>query len=390
MPDASDQVGAFVPGPRTRIDGAPGGPLRDLTFALKDLYDIAGEVTGGGNPDYRRTHPPAAAHAHCVTLLLEAGATLVGRTKTVELAYGLTGENIFDGTPTNPAAPDRFPGGSSCGSAAAVAGGLADAAMGSDTAGSVRIPASYCGIFGIRPSWGAVNAVGCLPLAPSFDTAGWMAKDGATLARIGRVLLPEQEEVAPGPLLVVEEAWANADPATAAALAATLDRLVGLYGPPLRLSLNHEGGIPALWETYMAASAPECWASHGAWIESAKPTFGPGVAERFAIARAMEPGRATAARAARAAFTRRIRPMLAGGAVLVLPTSPCPAPKLDAAREELQRVRERTIGVTSIAGLPGLPEVTIPGARADGAPVGLSIVADRGRDRMLLAMAAAL
>ena len=125
-----------------------------------------------------------------VTALLQAGARLVGKTKTVELAYGLTGENVWQGTPLNPRAPDRFPGGSSCGSAAAVAAGLVDFALGSDTGGSVRIPASYCGLFGIRPSHGAVSLAGACPLAPSFDTCGWFTRSAALLAGVGEVLLP--------------------------------------------------------------------------------------------------------------------------------------------------------------------------------------------------------
>ena len=154
MQDQTDPVGAFLPGPRAAIAGAPEGPLAGLTFAVKDLYDVAGHVTGYGSPDWARTHPVAPATAPCIMDLIAAGASLLGKVKTMELAYGLSGENIWYGTPINPAAPDRFPGGSSCGSAAATAAGLVDFAMGTDTGGSVRVPASYCGIFGIRPSWG--------------------------------------------------------------------------------------------------------------------------------------------------------------------------------------------------------------------------------------------
>ncbi|MEY4794224.1 MAG: hypothetical protein RL724_1160, partial [Pseudomonadota bacterium] len=157
---AEDDVGAFIPGERTIRAGAASGPLAGLSFAAKDLFDVAGTVTGYGNPDWAATHAPATRDAMVITQLLQAGASLAGKTKTVELAYGLTGENVWQGTPKNPAAPDRFPGGSSCGSAAATAAGLVDFAMGSDTGGSVRIPASYCGVFGIRPSWGAVSLAG--------------------------------------------------------------------------------------------------------------------------------------------------------------------------------------------------------------------------------------
>ena len=185
MQDQTDPVGAFVPGPRAAIAGAPEGPLAGLTFAVKDLYDVAGHVTGYGSPDWARTHPVAPATAPCIMDLIAAGASLLGKVKTMELAYGLSGENIWYGTPINPAAPDRFPGGSSCGSAAATAAGLVDFAMGTDTGGSVRVPASYCGIFGIRPSWGSVNLAGACGLGPSFDTGGWFARSATVLAQVG-------------------------------------------------------------------------------------------------------------------------------------------------------------------------------------------------------------
>ena len=212
--DLIDTVGAFVPGPRVERRGAATGPLAGLSFAVKDLYDVAGTPTTYGNPDWARTHPVAAATAPAVQALLQAGGFLRGKTKTVELAYGLTGENVWHGTPVNPAAPDRFPGGSSCGSAAAVAAGLVDFAMGSDTGGSVRIPASYCGVFGIRPSWGAVSLAGACGLGPSFDTAGWFAARAGVLAQVGDVLLPQDHApgAALGPLLKVEAAWINALP----------------------------------------------------------------------------------------------------------------------------------------------------------------------------------
>jgi amidase len=387
-----DQVGAFCPGPRTRLPALADGPLRGTSFGVKDLYDLAGEVTGGGNPDWARTHPPAAAHAVAVQLLLEAGASVAGRTKTVELAYGLTGENVWQGTPINPAAPDRFPGGSSCGSAAATAAGLCDFALGSDTGGSVRIPASYCGLFGIRPSWGAVNAVGCMVLAPSFDTVGWFARDAALLARVGQVLLAPASLGQLGPLLKVDDAWANADAETASALAPALATLEAHMGRACALQLAPEG-LVAFQHGFVGASLPEAWTSHGGWIESVQPKFGPGVGERFQAARSLPTARILAGRATRATARARLAGLLGGGAVLVFPTSPGPAPKLTASREEQQRVRERTLNVTAIAGLAGLPEVTLPvakvaNAEGGGAPVGLSLVAAAGQDQALLALAA--
>ena len=384
-----DPVGAFIPGPRAVLAGAPGGPLAELSFAAKDLYDVAGWPTTYGNPDWARTHPVATGHAIAVRQLLEAGATLRGKTKTVELAYGLTGENVWHGTPTNPAAPDRYPG-SSCGSAAAVAAGLVDFALGSDTGGSVRIPASYCGIFGIRPSWGAVSLAGACGLGPSFDTAGWFASRASVLARVGDVLLPEPAPglAGPGlgPLVKAEEAWMNAPPATAAALGRALEAAQDLLGKALTLTVAPEG-LGTLYEHFRCAMAEEAWTTLGPWIEATQPEFGPGVKERFATAKAMDPAKAAAGRAFRQGFRARMEALLAGGAVLAFPTSPVPAPKLGLSLEGQNAVRESTMGVTAIAGFAGLPEVTLPAGRVEGAPVGLSLLAGRGRDRALLALA---
>jgi amidase len=386
MTDPTDPVGAFVPGPRLTLPGAAGGALAGLFFGVKDLYDVAGAVTSYGNPDWARSHGPAAATAPAVLSLLQAGARLAGKTKTVELAYGLTGENVHHGTPRNPAAPDRFPGGSSCGSAAAVAAGLVDFALGSDTGGSVRIPASYCGTFGIRPSWGAVNLTGAAPLAPSFDTAGWFAARASILRRVGEVLLPGGGEAPVSILLKVEEAWANAEPAVAAALTPALVEAERALGAALSVRLAPEG-LSAFFEHFRAAQAEEAWASLGGWIEANKPGFGPGVAERVAAAKAMDPAKAAAGRAFRRMVQARLRTLLAGGAVLIYPTSPMPAPKLGVTGAEEAVLRERTMGVTAIAGIGGLPEVTLPVARVSGAPVGLSLTAAPGRDRALLALA---
>src|SRR5271156_1120025 len=186
-----DPVNAFVPGPRIRIDGAPAGPLHGLSFAAKDLFDVAGVPTGGGNHDWARANPVPTRHAWAVQTLLDAGATLAGKTITDEESLGILGENAFDGTPLNSAAPDRVPGGSSSGSAAAVAAGLCDTALGTDTGGSGRGPASFCGLYGIRPTHGRLNLEGMLPQAPSSDTTGWFARDAATFALVSRVLLGE-------------------------------------------------------------------------------------------------------------------------------------------------------------------------------------------------------
>lgn len=386
--DAGDPVGAFMPGPRVTIAGAASGPLAGLAFGVKDLFDVAGHVSSFGNPDWARTHPPASVTAPCVTMLIEAGASMVGKTRTVELAAGLTGENIWYGTPTNPVCPDRFPGGSSCGSAAGLAAGLFDFALGSDTAGSVRIPASYCGLFGIRPSWGAVNACGTLPLGPTFDTVGWFAREAALLRRIGEVLLPLGGEGPLGPLMKVEEAWMNADPAVANVLTPAFERLEARFGRAAQVEVAVEG-LHAFFDAFRACNTEENLSALGAWVFSVKPKLSPAVAGRFEVALLQPPAKTAWGRHVRAVASARIRALLAGGGVLAFPTSPVAAPLLTATTDEIMAVREQTIGVTSIAGFAGAPEVTIPAARVNGAPVGLSLVAAPGRDRALLAFAEA-
>jgi amidase len=384
--DLEDIVNAFIPGPRFELSPLGTGRLSGLTFAVKDLYDIAGSVTSFGNPDWARTHPVASATAPTILALLQAGAHMVGKTKTQELAYGMTGENIWHGTPINPRAPERFPGGSSCGSAVAVAASLVDFAIGSDTGGSVRIPASYCGLFGIRPSFGAIGLAGACPLAPSFDTFGWFARSASLLAGVGEVLLPGDRPVVQGPLLRVEDAWMNAQPEVAEALRPSLERLEKIKGRAVSVRLLPEG-VDSVYDHFRTVQAEEAWAALGNWVEATHPKFGPGVGERFAAAKVTTPAVAAPGRAFRRMLQARIRPLLAGGAVLIFPTSPCPAPLLTAGLAEQDRIRQATIGITAIAGFCGLPEVTLPAAAVKGAPVGLSLVAGQGHDRALLEMA---
>jgi amidase len=386
MAAIDDNVGAFVPGPRAERAPLGIGRLSGLSFAVKDLFDLAGVMTTYGNPDWAGTHLPAIATAPVVLALLQAGARLAGKTKTQELAYGLSGENVWHGTPTNPAAPERFPGGSSCGSAAAVAGSLVDFALGSDTGGSVRIPASYCGLFGLRPTHGAISLAGAYALAPSFDTCGWFARSASLLSGVGEVLLAGPRHGAEGPLLRPEEAWVNAQPEVAEALRPALEKLEQIRGRAVGVRVAPEG-LDSFFDYFRTVQAEEAWAALGGWVEATRPRFGPGIAERFAAAKATDPAMAAPGRAFRRVLQARIRPLLSGGGVMVFPTSPCVAPLLTAGRDEQDAVRQATVGVTAIAGFCGLPEVTLPAGQVRGAPVGLSLVGAPGQDRALLALA---
>ena len=184
-----DRLNAFLDHPEVAVESAAAGPLAGLTLGVKDIFDVKGYVTGWGNPDRLDEAVPAAATAPAVQKLLDAGARFIGKTQTEELAFSMIGQNVHFPHPVNPAAPDRVTGGSSSGSAAAVAGGLVDIGTGSDTGGSVRTPASFCGLIGLRTTHGAISLEGTMPLASSFDTFGWFAKDPEIYERVGEVLL---------------------------------------------------------------------------------------------------------------------------------------------------------------------------------------------------------
>src|SRR5947207_10312077 len=385
-----EDFGAFVPGQRFRIEGRAGGPLSGLTVVAKDLFDVAGHPTGGGNPDWAKTNPVPERHAWAVQTLLDAGADLIGKTITDEVSLGILGENPFYGTPVNPRAPGHVPGGSSSGSAAAVAAGLCDTALGTDTGGSVRVPASFCGLYGIRPTHGRLDLSGMMQQAPTSDTTGWFARDADTFARVSAVMLGEAiPEELPRHLLVAEDAFAFVEPDTASALRPLVDKLARLIGDVGEAVLAPPG--LAAWHRAQSTIQPsEAWQTFAEWIERANPRF------QFSVARNLEIGsQIPAGELAHAALVREdarghLRRLLPEGTILCLPTTPFPAPRCGQPLAATTALRARIIGLCAHGGLTGVPHVTIPGATVDGRPVGLSIIGGRGSDAMLVAVARAL
>ena len=386
---ANDRLGAFCRHTHAEMKGAPGGPLAGLTFGVKDIYDIAGHRNGFGSPDWLRTHDAATRTAPVVQRLLDAGAYLVGKTHTDEITWSLNGENAHYGTPVNVNAPGRIPGGSSSGSAAAVAGGLCDFALGSDTGGSVRAPASFCGIYGIRPTHGRVTLAGACPLAPSFDTCGWFARSPELLERVGRVLLGGTKDETPRRLLLAQDAFGLAGEAVADALAPAVARVSALLGKPERVTVAADG-LPQWFQVFRVLQAAEAWAQHGEWVKRVKPDLGPGIKQRVQWAADLDPALVDPARKRREEIARHMDGLLAGGAVLALPTVPGIAPIRNALPAETEDFRARALALLCPAGLARLPQVSLPLATLDGCPLGLSLVAARGADAMLLELATKL
>jgi amidase len=371
--------GAFIPGPRCGRAPTASGSLDDLTFAVKDLIDVAGTPTGGGNPDWLKAQSPTARSAPAVEALLAAGASLTGKTIADELAFSLEGVNAHHGTPVNPACPDRIPGGSSSGSAVAVAAGLVDFAIGTDTGGSVRVPASFVGVCGFRPTHDAISRAGVVPFAPSYDTVGWFARDAAMLSRVGDVLLPTVSSKPIHRFRLVRDAMALADPNVATALR----RACAAFDIVDEISL-FEGQEQQWLECYRVLQGAEIWTQLGPWIRSAKPRFGDKIAPRFADAASIAPADVARYQPIRGLIARRVREALGDGIGLLIPTAPCIALRIDAREDEIGTFYRNALTLTSIAGHAGIPQISLPAGKVEGCPVGLSVLTSAGHDRALL------
>ncbi|MDP3602676.1 MAG: amidase [Bosea sp. (in: a-proteobacteria)] len=384
-----DIVNAFVPGTLVPIAGKAGGPLDGLSFAVKDLFDVAGLPTGGGNHDWALVHPVPNRHGWAVQTLLDAGASFVGKTITDEVSLGILGENAFDGTPINTAAPERVPGGSSSGSAAAVAAGLCDTALGTDTGGSVRVPASFCGLYGIRPTHGRVDTTGMLPQAPSSDTTGWFARDAETFARVSTALLSEAPGALPTRLLIATDAFAFADPEVTEALQPVLARLSRIVGE-VREEIMAPQGL-SVWARAQRTLQPvEAWNTFRHWVETANPRMAFSVVAGLLNGARMPEGERQWAEMMRLEARARLRHLLPAGTILCLPTTAFPAPLRGLSQPVLQPLKDRISCLCAQGGLTGSPQVSLPGATVNGAPVGLSIIGGRGTDATLIAVARAM
>jgi amidase len=372
---------------RLSVSWNTGGPLAGTSFVAKDLYDVAGHPTTAGNPDWERTHPIPSETAPAVRRLLEAGATLVGKSCTDELAFSLDGINVHYGTPVNPRFPDRLPGGSSSGSVSAVAAELVDFALGTDTSGSIRVPASYCGAFGFRPSHGAVPLDGVVPLAPSFDTVGWLARDARMLARCGRVLL-QAAPAAPGfsTLGILVDAFDMVDERSVGPLRAKVGSIQGAFKITREVRL---GNLETWLDTFRTLKQWEAWQAHGDWIQAVHPRFAPNIEASFQSARTITEAARRRALEERARLLETLRRQLQADTALCLPCAWTIAPLKAASAEELATNRAKDLTLGSVASLAGVPQVSMPVVDEHYA-IGLGLLGPAGSDARLLALAESL
>ncbi|XP_016487874.2 amidase 1 [Nicotiana tabacum] len=386
-------------------------PLNGLTFAVKDIFDVEGHITGFGNPDWAKTHSAATSTATTVLTLLKAGATCIGKTVMDEMAYSINGENVHYGTPLNPVSPDRVPGGSSSGSAVAVGAKLVDFSLGTDTGGSVRVPASYCGIYGIRPSHGVVSTAGVTPMAQSFDTVGWFARDPLILKQVGRVLLqsPQVNSVHPTNIIIAEDCFKLLDSKSNQLIEVLVNSVEKLYGSHMikYVSVGDyiEGNVPSLKkfmtlgtgndESYipslLALSAAmrllqryEFKENHGEWVSTVKPSLGPGIAERVWEALKATDENIDVCHSVKAELRAALTALLGDSGILAIPTVPGPPPKLRSETSALEGFRVKAFSLLSIAGVSGFCQVSIPLGMQDNLPISVSLLVKHGSDWLLL------
>lgn len=385
-----DHVGAWVPHGHFTVQPTQQGSLSGLRFAAKDLFDVAGHTTGAGNPSWLETHSPAIVHSALIQQLLGAGATLCGKTLTDELAYSIQGENVHYGTPLNTRAPDRVPGGSSSGSASAVAAGLVDFALGTDTGGSTRVPGSYCGLWGLRTTQGMLSTQGVVPLSPKFDTMTWLAAQSQIFERVGQTLLQGANSVPWRGAVVLTDAYLQAEPA----FSPLIDKVVRALENSMALPVSHapssDTSLETWRQTYVTLSAYDAWQTHQAWITGTHPTFGAAIEGRWKAAAAVTAQQAAEAELIQAQLSEQIRTLLGTDRVAIVPSASSAAMSRTADPASVDAIRTNTFRITSIAGLAGLPQVNIPFIGGDGLPAGVSLIGPAGSDLALIRLAIAV
>lgn len=389
MEKPNDPVNGFCDYEAVDVENASSGPLAGLTLGVKDIYAVAGYPNGWGSPTKLAETGLDDFTAPTIQKLLDAGAMVSGKTHCDELCYSLNGINAHYGAPINTAAPDRITGGSSSGSAALVAAGAVDIATGSDTGGSIRAPASYCGLIGLRPTHGRISLEGTMALAHSFDVFGWFTQNIENYQKVGDVLLGDDASDVPLTRPIVINALDNGllGEAERAAYQGAFDQVASVLGTPEKLTGFKQPMSKWYW-TMRYLQAREAWLEHEDWITHSKPDLGPGVKDRFEFGVDVTDEKYAELSVERDAMRTELAEILGDDGVLIMPTVPSAAPLRDAPHESLQEFREKALELLCVSGLTGFPQITLPLAKVHGAPLGISLLGPAGSDQKLIGLAA--
>ena len=367
------------------INATSEGALSGYRFVFKDLFDVVGYKTGAGNPKWLESHPPAIATSPLIVEFLKQGANCVGRVQTDELAYSLNGQNIHYGTPINPAAPDCLPGGSSSGSAVAVARGDADFAIGTDTGGSVRVPSSYCGLFGLRPTLGKFDLSHCFELSRSFDTAGILTRNLDLLSKIYKTLVPENEAIQNVNAFYLDNSFLGYFSEQRLARLQTCFEKAGvklIQGDFLEQS---QWNLNELSELFRTIQGFEIIEKHGEWLAEYRESLDPAILERVKWSSGISRDHYVEAQKQQDVFQQQLSTQLHANKVLwIIPTTPSGPPPLSMDGEELADYRSNLMGLTSIAGLSGFPQLHLPMKGLSEGPCGVSLMGLPDQELQLL------
>ncbi|CAN8256794.1 unnamed protein product [Cochlearia groenlandica] len=385
--------------------------LSGLTFSISDSFDVKDYITGFGSPQWKKTHEAAEKTAVVVTTLLKNGATCVAKTIMEEMGFGITGENKHYGTPINPLMPSNVPGGCSSGSAVSVGAELVDFALGIDTTGGVRIPASFCGILGFRPSQGTVSSVGVLPNSQSLETVGWFARDPSVLCQVGHALLnlsavthkrqrsfifaddlfefsdiPKQKSVH-----VVRKAIENL-PGYQTPKHMNVGKYVASSVPSLAefceqsgKSQNSASALKSLAAVMLSIQRHEFKTNHEEWSQACRSFLGPRFSNDVAAALKSRHESIKSLYRVKTEMRATIQSLLKEDGILVIPTVADPPPKLNTKnKNSLNEFLDRSYALSSIASMSGCCQVTIPLGKHGECPISVSFLTYYGGDKFLL------
>lgn len=378
-----DRWNAFMPYPDADVGYAATGPLSGLRVAVKDLFDVAGYPTAAGNAALLAASGIKTSTAPLVQTLLDAGARFIGKTNTDELAYSLIGGNIHFGMPINPRDPNLIPGGSSSGSAVAVAAGLADLGLGTDTSGSVRLPAAVNGLIGWRPTHGSLDNRALRPLAPSFDVPGFVTRSlepmGAVMSAVGMPAANDR----PSSILIAEDIFETIDDAIADAMIASL-RSAAV--PIRRTDAITSFSLADLALAFTTILQTEAWESNKRLFERSPEAIAPDIAARLLSGSRLDGEEVREACRIAKLFSGEIDKLLCENVIVALPTLAMNPPARDAAPESFAAFRSACIKLLCLSGLSGCPQLAFPIANYVG-NASLSLLGGRSTDRVLINLA---
>ncbi|WOH04918.1 hypothetical protein DCAR_0624330 [Daucus carota subsp. sativus] len=384
--------------------------LSNLTFAVKDVFDVMDHVTGFGNPDWKNTHEPADRTALVITMLLKNGATCVGKTVMDELSFGITGENVHYGTPTNPKMPAHVPGGSSSGSAVAVASELVDFALGTDTFGCIRIPAAYCGVIGFRPSHGVISTIGVISSSQSLDTVGFFARDPSVMHRVGHVLLnlKQVEPKRTRRCIIADDLFQLSKAPKQNILSVVCKVIKDLKGYQLPDHMNFSqyiaanvpslkdfieestklqngfSALKALCSAMFSLLRHEFKSNHHEWVQSTEPKVGPDVSARVLEALTTTHDNVKTLYKVRTEIRAALRSLLKDDGILIIPTVADPPIRLNSKKGVSSEFHDRAFPLLSIASMSGCCQVAVPIGNHNDYPISVSFIASHGGDKFLL------